>query len=1096
MSGDTKSNTGWTNTFQMLADEFEQMYGERPSASPEAPDVGATTTGPTPKTSPAHLKKLYLDFHAPLAYPRTAICLSGGGIRSAAFALGVLQFLATAKLLHRFQFISTVSGGGYIGSWLSGWLARLQSHGVKYPYAKVRKRLSGRRLPEEEAPEIQGLRANSNYLTPQLGALSADTWSAIAIWLRNLIVNWFLLIPLIGAAAVLPQIISALAGAAKGAPTHTATLLQVGGILLYTIALIKLNGARPRQQAFAMGQQNFLLYALIPLLLSAALWAISMAQVSPMLGLWMPALPKTIMDHVRPQIINYTILGLAIYLLALAAAALANYFNPNPYVHVGDFRKEGNRLIYAFKLSAATENGACVDIVPEDNQAVAGKHYERIDPVRINFAAGQHDSPDRLIVTLTGERIAGKPVGRDDLFTKFSNPQHLRLGGLSATTRLWDAVGFCLSGICFGLFIAIGDVVFRPWLDGLSKDPFAGDFLVKVADVTLQDMTPAWHHLAWSTLAVPWLLLSHALATVIFVALTSWLSRSDEEREWLGRAAGWYLVMALAWAAVAALVLLLPLAAKEFLSSDAAGGVDWKTIAAALLSGLGGASGILTAIVGGSPKTAAVPGPEQSGWRKLALYVGAPVFLMTLFVGLALAIDWLAFGHIFATEIAAAGSGDFGWIALKLFLWGIVPALVSALVGYWININRFSLHEMYRNRLVRAFLGASNTRSAQRDQFSFFNFTDNLPMSRLWVRKEEQARRNPRVKEWRPFHIINIALNLVSTDKPAWQERKAESFTVTPLWCGSAQLDAFRRTSEYGGRNASLTLGTAMAISGAAVSPNMGYNSSPIITFLLTLFNVRLGWWLGNPRRGGFANEGPRFAALSLLSELFGLTNDKRKYVYLSDGGHFENLGLYEMVRRRCHLIIVSDAGQDKNLAFGDLSNAVRKIRIDLGIPIEFEDLKSLRLRNTDRTDPAKGGPCYTIGRIRYTQADKPAEGSDAKVHDGIIIYLKPGFRGDEAADIVGYAASSTDFPHETTVDQWFSESQFESYRNLGYAIMKRAHDNELAEYKREHPGEKIKSFKNVDTKSYIKIVLRTLKTRPRAAGQAAELRTPNPTMD
>jgi hypothetical protein len=202
------------------------------------------------------------------------------------------------------------------------------------------------------------------------------------------------------------------------------------------------------------------------------------------------------------------------------------------------------------------------------------------------------------------------------------------------------------------------------------------------------------------------------------------------------------------------------------------------------------------------------------------------------------------------------------------------------------------------------------------------------------------------------------------------------------------------------------------------------------------------------------------------------------------------------MVRRRCHLIIVSDAGQDKNLAFGDLSNAVRKIRIDLGIPIEFEDLKSLRLRNTDRTDPAKGGPCYTIGRIRYTQADKPAEGSDAKVHDGIIIYLKPGFRGDEAADIVGYAASSTDFPHETTVDQWFSESQFESYRNLGYAIMKRAHDNELAEYKREHPGEKIKSFKNVDTKSYIKIVLRTLKTRPRAAGQAAELRTPNPTMD
>jgi hypothetical protein len=416
-----------------------------------------------------------------------------------------------------------------------------------------------------------------------------------------------------------------------------------------------------------------------------------------------------------------------------------------------------------------------------------------------------------------------------------------------------------------------------------------------------------------------------------------------------------------------------------------------------------------------------------------------------------------------------------------------VPAIASAIIGLWININRFSLHEMYRNRLVRAFLGASNTRGAQRDRFTFFNFTDNLPMSRLWMRREKPLRRKPRVKEWRPLHVINIALNLVSTDKPAWQERKAESFTVTPLWCGSAQLDAFRRTSEYGGKHDSLTLGTAMAISGAAVSPNMGYNSSPIITFLLTLFNVRLGWWLGNPRRGGFANEGPRFAALPLVSELFGLTNDKRKYVYLSDGGHFENLGLYEMVRRRCHLIIVSDAGEDKDLAFGDLSNAVRKIRIDLGISIEFEDLKCLRLRNPDRTDPSKGGPCYTIGRIRYTQADKPAEGSDAKVHDGIILYLKPGFRGDEAADIVGYAASSTEFPHETTVDQWFSESQFESYRNLGYAIMKRAHDNELQEYKREHLGKKIKNFKNVSMRSYIKTTLRTLKARPRAERQLAQ---------
>jgi hypothetical protein len=181
-------------------------------------------------------------------------------------------------------------------------------------------------------------------------------------------------------------------------------------------------------------------------------------------------------------------------------------------------------------------------------------------------------------------------------------------------------------------------------------------------------------------------------------------------------------------------------------------------------------------------------------------------------------------------------------LVCSLFLFGYVPAVVSLLIGLSINIKRFFLHEMYRNRLVRAFLGASNTRSTQRDLFTFFNFTDTPPVSRLWVRQEERPPTTPsssakpekQPKDWRPFHVLNIALNLVATDKLAWQQRKAESFTVSPLWCGSAQLDAYRRTSEYGGKEP-ITLGTAMAISGATVSPNMGYNSSPLITFLLTL---------------------------------------------------------------------------------------------------------------------------------------------------------------------------------------------------------------------------------------------------------------------
>jgi hypothetical protein len=221
--------------------------------------------------------------------------------------------------------------------------------------------------------------------------------------------------------------------------------------------------------------------------------------------------------------------------------------------------------------------------------------------------------------------------------------------------------------------------------------------------------------------------------------------------------------------------------------------------------------------------------------------------------------------------------------------------------------------------------------------------------------------------------------------------------------------------------------------------------------------------------------------ALTLLYEWFGLTNDKRKYVYLSDGGHFENLGLYKMVRRRCHLIIVSDAGQDPELAFADLANAVRKISIDLGVRIEFPQLDELRVRNKDRDDPSKGGPCYTVGRILYSEADKTSE------RDGYILYLKLEFRGDEAADIIGYAAGSTEFPHESTVDQWFSESQFESYRGLGFSIMERAHEAAVENYNHGKPGGKpIKDFRASTTLEFFESLSKFEKVKDPAASMGA----------
>jgi hypothetical protein len=295
----------------------------------------------------------------------------------------------------------------------------------------------------------------------------------------------------------------------------------------------------------------------------------------------------------------------------------------------------------------------------------------------------------------------------------------------------------------------------------------------------------------------------------------------------------------------------------------------------------------------------------------------------------------------------------------------------------------------------------------------------------------------------RPFHVINMALNLVAGKDLAWQERKAESFTATALHCGSGSPRmGYRSSEEYGGGkdrysggwSGAMSLGGAMAISGAAASPNMGYHSSPTMAFLMTLLNVRLGAWFGNPGKAGsrcwpptYGRSAPLQANRPILDEMLGLTDDMHPYVYLSDGGHFENLGLYEMVRRRCRHVLVCDAGQDSEFAFEDLGNAVRKIYIDLGVRIVFETPLSIFPRQAERD---RNCAHYSaIGKILYSQVDEGGQ-------DGELLYIKPAFYGQEPADVCSYAKQFHEFPHDTTLDQFFAESQFESYRGLGFFVM------------------------------------------------------------
>ena len=284
----------------------------------------------------------------------------------------------------------------------------------------------------------------------------------------------------------------------------------------------------------------------------------------------------------------------------------------------------------------------------------------------------------------------------------------------------------------------------------------------------------------------------------------------------------------------------------------------------------------------------------------------------------------------------------------------------------------------------------------------------------------------------RLMHVVGAALNLVGGKRLAWQHRQAESFTISPLHSGSL-FTGYRRTRDYGGPDG-VSLGTAATISGAAVSSNMGYHSSSApVTFVLTLMNARLGWWLGNPGPAGadtYVQAFPTSSLTPMRLEAFGLTDDTSEYVLLSDGGHFDNLGLYEMVLRRCRLILAIDGSQDGEARFDDLGSTIRKVRIDLGIDIEFLGRMDIHKRrepadDADAQAPGDRDKYCAIATIRYSAVD----GDD---RDGLLIYVKPALYGGEPRDVVNYGAANPDFPHQSTADQLFDEPQFESYRMLG----------------------------------------------------------------
>jgi hypothetical protein len=887
-------------TDKILRDEANAIHGS------------GTIAEPPPGEKPLEGSDLYRKL---LSLNSAALCISGGGIRSASFSQGVIEALACHprpqetnetvgsaqdSLLAQFNYLSTVSGGGYVGSWLSAWVTRAHRPGGG-GWPAVWTNLTGNRSnPDQEAPQIRWLRTYSNYLTPRIGLTSADTWTGVAIFLRNLILNWLVLLPLLVAVLLALKLLAiavlwtSMFDPHEARPAIIVLALAMAGLLL---ALWFSNHGRPSHGRSRVGQNAFLRWQLAP-------------------G-WVATL---------------------LFTFVLASPAAENV------MHDELFSDGGMSKGALLRLAAA---GAAL------------------------YAASW---------------IIAWPR--------------------NAKTLIWDFACWTISGAVFGSLVMVGIYLYY------FAVPDEGPWPFQPKEILLLTAT------------VPWIIVSGLIAEMIFVGLTKDLPGSDSDREWLGRAAGWYLLVALGWPIAMTLV---------FVGSNLANAVygELKTWI------LAGGAGTITALLGSSSATPATG--DATGWKALSanviLAIAATIFAVLLIIGFSALLDEVLFGKALvntpmfdeAVSLYTTPPWPGGW---KVPVVLVLVLIVGAIFSWRVNINRFSLHALYRNRIIRGFLGASNP-ARRPNPFTGFDDADNLRVWELWPRDASTGGVGPR--NWRPFHVVNMALNLTKGEELAWQERKAESFTASPLHSGSSKL-GYRDSKTYGD-DQGISLGTAVAISGAAASPNMGYHSSPALAFLLTLFNVRLGWWLGNPGGAGentYTRSGPRFAIKPLLSELFGETTNASSYVYLSDGGHFENLALYEMVRRRCRYIVAIDAGCDKEYAFADLGNAVRKIRIDLGISITFANLKALRFREEQGVEYKENEPpFYAVGIIHYPEAASIEQ-------QGIILYIKPSFLDGRITDagVRNYATANPDFPHQSTANQWFSESQLESYRALGLEMM------------------------------------------------------------
>ncbi len=404
---------------------------------------------------------------------------------------------------------------------------------------------------------------------------------------------------------------------------------------------------------------------------------------------------------------------------------------------------------------------------------------------------------------------------------------------------------------------------------------------------------------------------------------------------------------------------------------------------------------------------------------------------------------WLSFIPKSLQMIAAAGLMLFGLLVLadhaavlmiskdaagskaaSLLIFGLL-ALTVLLIAKYIPINNISIHRYYRDRLMETFMPDVEKVAAGEDAH------EAIRANQTGVHEIELDEDNPV-----PYHLINTNIILVESEIAKFRGRGGDNFILSPLFSGS-NATGWRTTEKF--CDGGITLPSAVAISGAAANPDagvagQGLTTNTLISIIMSIFNLRLGYWASNPDPQIQPMQGkvpsylnPGFWEIVARKKM----NEKAPFVQLSDGGHFENLALYELFRRKARLIIACDAAADPDYQFADLANAIEKARVDFGVTVKL-DREQLE-KMVPETSPQQQEMDYPLAETAWLVAE--IDYHDEEVKTGTLIYIKTTLPKGISADIHGYKRAHPDFPDQTTVDQFFDEVQFEAYRELGWQI-------------------------------------------------------------